>query len=157
MNDKFLIRKPMGKFPQQLPIVLLVATTLAIPSTADFHSAQAQTCVAATSCRNQSIKFVPGQRITVEVANLTNSIIQLQQVDVTDPLPVSPGQVLSFVRGGNTNPNFSVVFWDAQGLPLNVNIRKPETRVLRIEILPSGRAPGARAVYLQDDGRVEVM
>ncbi|MEQ8752942.1 MAG: hypothetical protein RID09_05400 [Coleofasciculus sp. G1-WW12-02] len=157
MNDKFLIRKPMGKFPQQLPIVLLLATTLAIPSTADFHPAQAQTCLAATSCRNQSVKFVPGQRITVEVANLTNSIIQLQQVDVTDPLSVSPGQVLSFVRGGNTNPNFSAVFWDAQGLPLNVNIRKPEARVLRIEILPSGRAPGARAVYLQDDGRVEVM
>jgi len=147
----------MNQLSQQLPLVLLVATTLAIPSTADIHPAQAQTCVAASSCRQESVKFVPGQRITVEVANLTSSVIKLQQVDVTDPLPVSPGQVLSFVRGGNTNPNFSAVLWDTQGLPLNVNIRKPEARVLRIEVLPSGRSPGVRAVYLQDDGRVEVM
>ncbi|MEQ8462122.1 hypothetical protein [Coleofasciculus sp. E1-EBD-02] len=146
----------MNPLSQQLPIVLLVATTLVIPSTADIHPAQAETC-AANSCRQESVKFVPGQRITVEVANLTSSVIKLQQVDVTDPLPVSPGQVLSFVRGGNTNPNFSAVLWDTQGLPLNVNIRKPEARVLRIEVLPSGRSPGVRAVYLQDDGRVEVM
>lgn len=142
---------------KQFPLVLLATTTLAISSTADVDPAQAETCVAASSCREQSVKFVPGQRITVEVANLTSSVIKLQQVDVTDPLPVSPGQVLSFVRGGNTNPNFSAVLWDTQGLPLNVNIRQPEARVLRIEVLPSGRAPGVRAVYLQDDGRVEVM
>ncbi|WP_157453078.1 hypothetical protein [Coleofasciculus chthonoplastes] len=146
-----------GQIMKQFPLVLLATTTLAISSTADIHPAQAETCVAASSCREQSVKFVPGQRITVEVANLTSSVIKLQQVDVTDPLPVSPGQVLSFVRGGNTNPNFSAVLWDTQGLPLNVNIRKPEARVLRIEVLPSGRSPGVRAVYLQDDGRVEVM
>lgn len=147
----------MHQLTQTFPIVFFVATTLAILSTSSLSPAQADTCVAASSCRQQSIQFVPGQRITVEVANLTSSIIQFQQVDITDPQPMSPGQILSFIRGGNTNPNFSAVFWDTQGLPLNVTVRKPEPRLLRIELLPSGGSPGARGVYLKDDGRVEIM
>ena len=53
-----------------LPAVL-VATTLFIGSTERYHPATAGTCVAATSCGRQPIQFVPGQRITVELVNLT--------------------------------------------------------------------------------------
>ncbi len=134
----------------------LVVAFVVISSDGHYHSASAGTCVAATSCGRRPIQFVPGQRITVEVVNLTESVVQLQQLYTTDPLPISPGQVLSFVRGGRTQPNFSVVFWDAIGLPLKVNILKPEARTLRIEVRPGERPPGDRSVYLKDDGRVQV-
>jgi hypothetical protein len=135
---------------------ILVATSLLIGITEQYHPAKAGTCVAATSCGRRPIQFVPGQRITVEVVNLTESVVQLQKVSGTDPLPISPGQVLSFVRTAKTEPNFSVVFWDAIGLPLKVNILKPEARTLRIEVRPGGSPPGDRSVYLKDDGRVAV-
>lgn len=135
---------------------LFLATTLCFGITERYLWASAGTCVAATSCGRQPVQFIPGQRITVEVANLTESVIQLQQLYRTDPLPISPGQVLSFVRGGSTEPNFSVVLWDATGLPLKVNILKPEARILRVEVRPGGRPPGDRTIYLKDDGRVAV-
>jgi hypothetical protein len=135
---------------------LLLASTLFFGITQRYHLALAGTCVAATSCGRQPVQFIPGQRITVEIANLTESVVQLQQLYGTDPLPISPGQLLSFVGGGRTNPNFSVVLWDATGLPLKVNILKLEARTLRIEVRPGGRPPGDRTVYLKDDGRVAV-
>ncbi len=138
-----------------LPAVL-VATALLLSITEYDYPATAGTCVAATSCGRQSIQFIPGQRITVEVANLTESVVQLQQVSSTDPLPISPGQVYSFVRGGRTDPNFSVVLWDAIGLPIKVELLKPQARTLRIEVHPGGRPPGDRSIYLRDDGRVAV-
>jgi hypothetical protein len=138
-----------------IPIALLATFFLL---TVDGHKkVTAGSCVAASSCGAQPIKFIPGQRITVEVVNLTQSLVQIQQLYGTDSLAVIPGQVQSFVRGGNTNPNFSVTFWDIQGLPLKVNILKTDSRTLRIEIRPGARIPGDRAVYLKDDGRVDVM
>jgi hypothetical protein len=138
-----------------LPTVL-VATALFMGLVERDRPVTAGTCVAATSCGRQPIKFIPGQRITVEVINLTESVVQLQKVYGTDPVAISPGQVLSFVRGGRTEPNFSVVFWDALGLPLKVDVLKPEARKLRLEVRPGGRPPGDRSIYLKDDGRVAV-
>lgn len=118
--------------------------------------ATAGTCVAGSSCGQQPIKFIPGQRITVEVVNLTQRVVQLQKIAGTNPVIIRPGQVHSFGRGGRTEPNFSVVVWDAIGVPLKVNILKPEARTLRIEVRPGGRPPGDRSIYLKDDGRVAV-
>lgn len=122
-----------------LPTVLAV-TALFVSISPEFPVI-ARSCVAATSCGPQPIQFVPGQRITVEVANLTASVVRLQQVSSTDPVSISPGQVRSFVRGGTTEPNFSLVMWDAIGLPLRVNLAKPAARKLRIELRPGGRPP----------------
>jgi hypothetical protein len=143
---------------------IFAATALFVSISPEFPVI-ARSCVAATSCGRQPIQFVPGQRITVEVANFTRSVVRLQQVSSTDPISISPGQVRSFKRGGTTEPNFSLVMWDALGLPLKVNLLKPEARKLRIEIRPGGRPPGDsealppkadRTVYLKDDGRVTV-
>ncbi|HBB31148.1 MAG TPA: hypothetical protein DDZ80_31100 [Cyanobacteria bacterium UBA8803] len=148
----------MSQLSTKLPTVLLAATTLLLLLGVKHpHPVLAETCVAGSSCRQQPIKFVPGQRITVEVVNLTSGLVQLQQLYATDPLPVTPGQVVSFVRGGTTDSNFSVVLWDIQGLPLKVNILKTDARTLRIEVRPGGRPPGDRSVYLKDDGRVEIL
>ena len=135
---------------------ILVTTSLLISFTQLCPIATARTCVAATSCGHQPIKFIPGQRITVEVANLTGRVVKLQKISGAQPVTISPGQVLSFVRGGRTEPNFSLVFWDALGESLKVNILKPEARTLRIEVRLGGRPPGDRSVYLKDDGHVLV-
>lgn len=147
---------PVFAMYKLLPVVL-VATTLWIGIAEHYHRANADTCVAASSCGLPPIKFIPGQRITVEVVNLTESVVQLQKIAGTDPVAISPGQVLSFVRGGRTEPNLSVVFWDVIGLPVKVNLLKPEARTLRIELRSGGRPPGDRSVYLKDDGRVAVL
>jgi hypothetical protein len=138
-----------------LPTALIVAL-LVFSADGQYQPVQAGTCVAGSSCGPQPLRFVPGQRITVEVVNLTESVVKLQQVAGTDPIPISPGQVRSFVRGGRTQPNFSMVFWDAIGLPLKVNLLKLNARTLRIEVLPGGRPPGDRTVYLKDDGSVGI-
>ena len=135
---------------------VLVVTSLFIGVTPSDRIAKAGTCVAASSCGRQPIQFTPGQRITVEVINQTKNVVQLQKITGTEPVALRPGQVMSFVRGGRTDPNFSVVLWDAKGVPLKVNLLKPEARKLRIEVRPGGRPPGDRTVYLQDDGRVAV-
>ena len=145
----------MSRMYKLLP-VLLVTTTLFIGMTERYPIATAGTCVAGSSCGQQPIKFIPGQRITVEVVNLTQRVVQLQKIAGTNPVIIRPGQVLSFGRGGRTEPNFSVVVWDAIGVPLKVNILKPEARTLRIEVRPGGRPPGDRSIYLKDDGRVAV-
>lgn len=138
-----------------LPAALL-ASALLLNQTASTQLAQARTCAGA-NCGPQPVQFVPGQRITVEVANLTDSILELQQVEGTNRVAISPGQVLSLIRGGTTEkPNFSLVLWDVQGLSLRVKVLKPEARVLRVEVRPGGRPPGDRTVYLRDDGRVAV-
>lgn len=140
-----------------LPTVL-VATTLVLSPVGSPHPAMADTCVAGSSCRQPPLQFVPGQRITIEIANLTQGMVQLQYVSGTDPVPISPGQVLTFARAGSTiDPNVSLVFWDEIGLPLRVNLLKPEARTLRIEVRPGWRPPGDRSIYLQDDGRVRIL
>lgn len=135
---------------------IFAATALFVSIISPEFPVIARSCVAATSCGRQPIQFVPGQRITVEVANFTKSVVRLQRVSNTDPISLSPGQVRSFQRGGTTEPNFSLVMWDALGLPLKVDLIKPEARKLRIEVRSGGRPPGDRTVYLKDDGRVTV-
>ncbi|HEY9833497.1 MAG TPA: hypothetical protein V6D26_23300 [Stenomitos sp.] len=145
----------MSKIYKLVPVIF-ATTTLFMGLMEQFPIATAGTCVAGSSCGQQPIKFIPGQRITVEVVNLTQRMVQLQKIAGTNPVIIRPGQVLSFGRGGKTEPNFSVVVWDATGVPLKVNILKPEARTLRIEVRPGGRPPGDRSIYLKDDGQVAV-
>lgn len=134
----------------------LIFSFLIFSVPAQYQPVKAGTCVAGSSCGPQPLRFVPGQRITVEVVNLTGSMVKLQQVAGTNSVPISPGQVYSFVRGGSTDPNFSLVLWNAMGLPLKVNLLKPGARTLRIEVRRGGRSPGDRTVYLKDDGSVGI-
>ncbi|MEW5856061.1 MAG: hypothetical protein AB1861_01545 [Cyanobacteriota bacterium] len=140
----------MSKF---LPVVL-VATAFTVGAAARLQPALAGTCAA--KCPPAPLQFVPGQRITYEVVNLTSSLVQMQKVVGTDPIPLNPGQVVSFARGGSTDPNLSLLMWDATGLPLGMRLSKPNPRTLRIEVRPGGRPPGDRTIYLRDDGRVAV-
>lgn len=119
-----------------LPAVL-VAAALVVTAAEHPSTTLAGTC--ASKCGPPPIQFTPGKPITVVVANLTSSLIQLQKVYGTDPIPVSPGQELQLAQKDGTEPNISVIFWDATGLPLKSRLSKPNATTLRVELRPGGR------------------
>lgn len=117
-------------------------------------AALAQTC--ASSCGARPIQFTPGQPVQLEMVNRTNSLVQVEQVVNTDPVPLLPGQELQLDSRFGTAPNTSVIFWDATALPVRAVLSQPSSQTLRIEIHPGGRPPGDRSVYIQNDGRVTI-
>ncbi|MDY6781195.1 MAG: hypothetical protein SW833_01340 [Cyanobacteriota bacterium] len=116
----------------------------------------AGTCVANSSCGSPPIQFVPGRPISVEVVNSTYIPITVQHLGMANPLTIASRQTVSVLRGTTVNPNFSLIFWTSEGGSLAANVSQPSERVLRIEIRAS-RSSGNNAVYIRDDGRVEVL
>lgn len=135
------------------PIILATATLTLLPMES-MQSAIARVCVNERNC--SPIKFIPGQTISVEVVNLTRSVVEMQQVNATEPIVLSPGQELLLRGRGGTEPNFSGVFWEVNGVPLRLQLRQPNPRLLRIEMRYGSYPPGDSAVYIQDDGYVNV-
>ena len=118
------------------------------------QSALAGTC--ASKCGPKALQFRPGDRVAVEIINLTSNLIQFQKVYGTDPVPLSPGQSLRVQQGDGTAPNISVMFWDANGLPLKAVLSKPSATLLRIQLRPNYKPPGDSSVYIRNDGRVQI-
>jgi hypothetical protein len=133
---------------------VLVATTVLMGQVYAPGSALAGTC--ASKCPPKPLQFIPGQSITVEVVNQTASLVEFQKVYGTNSVPMRPGQSLRFERGGGTDPNISVFFWDVTALPLAARLSQPDPQTLRIELRPGGRPPGDRSVYVLNDGRVAI-
>ena len=113
----------------------------------------AGTC--ASKCGPKALQFRPGDRVAVEIINLTSNLIQFQKVYGTDPVSLSPGQSLRVRQGDGTAPNISVMFWDANGLPLKAVLSKPSETLLRIQLRPGYEPPGDSSVYIRNDGRVQ--
>ena len=132
-------------------LALLVPAAVTLSTT----TAQAGTC--ASSCGPKPVRFIPGEQVQVELVNRTAGLILLEEVQGSDPIPVSPTRSFRLTRRGGTINNSSVVFWDAQGFPLEVKISQPQKDLLRIEVNPGYRVPGDRAIYLQDDGSVQIL
>lgn len=114
----------------------------------------AQHCTA--NCGSRQIQFTPGERVRVVVVNRTSSLVQVEQIDGTYPIALLPSQGVEVDPNFGTNPNASLVFWDETELPIRAILFRPETNLLRIEILPGGRPPGDRSVYIENDGKVRV-
>jgi hypothetical protein len=92
----------------------------------------------------------------VELVNYTANLIEVQEAQGSDAIPLHPGRVIRLERWGTTIVNSSLVFWDTLGLALEAQISKPSDQLLRVEIHPGYHPPGDRSVYLRDDGQVEV-
>jgi hypothetical protein len=80
----------------------------------------------------------------------------MEQLVGTSPIALLPNQEIEVNPNFGTRPNASLVFWDETSLPLRVLLSRPETNMLRVQILPGGRPPGDRAVYVEDDGKVRI-
>ena len=125
-----------------------LAAALLVPA-----STLAQTC--ASNCGARPIQFVPGQPVQLEMVNRTPRLLQVEQINRTDPIALLPGQALQLDRNFGTEPNTSVAFWDITTLSVRAVVSQPQPQTLRIEIYP-GQSPGDRSVYIQNDGRVTV-
>ncbi len=115
----------------------------------------AGTC--ASKCGPRPIQFSPGQRLRIEVVNRTPRQLHLQKPFTTAPISVQAGQELQLEQGDGTEPNISLLFWDETGLPLKATVSKPNFATLRVELRPTWYSPGDRAIYILDDGRVNVL
>ncbi|MEB3179099.1 MAG: hypothetical protein VKL59_08745 [Nostocaceae cyanobacterium] len=140
--------------PKLLPTTL-IATSLLLGLAQYPSNTWAGTCTQ-PNCPPRSLQFTPGQRVRLLVVNTTSSLVQLQKVYGTDPIPLRPGQELVLNQGDGTQPNISLIFWDATGLPLQTNLSKPDDTTLRIELRPGGRPPGDRSIYILNDGHIKV-
>lgn len=114
----------------------------------------AGTC--ASKCPPPPLEFIPGQLVNIQVVNRTASLVLLEKVAGTSAIPIRPGQEVRFPRWTGTEPNMSVVFWDATSLLLEARVSKPDADTLRIELRSRGTPPGDRSVYILNDGRVAV-
>ncbi|MCU0523901.1 MAG: hypothetical protein MUF72_03650 [Elainella sp. Prado103] len=107
-------------------------------------------------CLSRQIQFTPGDKVRVWVVNRTSSLVQIEQIYGTNPIALLPNQTVEVDPNFGTRPNASLVFWDETTLPLRAILFRPEANLLRIEILPGGRPPGDRSVYIEDDGKVRI-
>lgn len=145
---KFLPRHPLTFKKLTIAAFLLLGLGALTPM------ALAQRCI--TNCSSRQIQFTPGERIRVLVVNRTSSLVQVEQVYGTDPIALLPSQEVEVDPNFGTRPNASLVFWDETSLPIRAVLFRPETNTLRVEILPGGRPPGDRSVYIEDDGKVRI-
>ncbi len=133
----------------------VIVTVLILAATQKPNVTLAGTC--ASQCGPKPIQFTPGQYIRVEVLNSTCSLVKLEKLYGTDPIPLQPGQKLQLDQGDGVVPNVSLVFWDEMGSPLRAIVSKPNFGTLRVELRPNWHSPGDRSLYLREDGRVNVL
>ncbi|MBD2495910.1 hypothetical protein [Nostoc sp. FACHB-280] len=139
----------------KLVSALLITATLLLTASHDSKISLAGTC--ASNCGKAPLQFTPGQRVRVQVVNRTPRVLKLQKPSITDPISLSPGQILYLDQLEGTEPNTSLIFWDETGRSIEANLSRPSLATLRVELRPTWRVPGDRSVYIQDDGRINVL
>jgi hypothetical protein len=138
------------------PRFLLVLLVLGLPTLASAQTTEPGTC--ATQCGQTYLRFRPGQRIKVQVTNRTYKTLQVENALGGQPLNIRPRSTVQFYRGGGTDPNFSVVFWEETETPLRAVPTQLGKDTLKIDLnFAPRRSQGDRSVYLDNDGQVIVL
>jgi hypothetical protein len=127
---------------------LTIGVATVVPATAT-----ANTC--ASRCPAKPLQFTPGQRIEVLVRNRTQSNLEMENAGGDRPIKLLPGQQIKFYRGGSTDPNLSVVFWEVTATPLKATLSKPKKDLLQIDLTFAPNSPGDQAIYIRNDGRID--
>lgn len=104
-------------------------------------------------CGSNDIQFLPGQPLTLEIINHTQSQVNLERVLDFNPYSMRPNQTIFLETTVGGQNDLSVVFWEKDYKPVDVRLHRPDTDTLQIEFLPSG-SYGDRAVHVVNDGRV---
>jgi hypothetical protein len=135
---------------------LSTAVLLLLPGVAVAETYEPGTC--ATQCSKPYLRFRPGQRIKVQVTNRTYKVLQVENALGGQPLNIQPRSTVQFYRGGGTDPNFSVVFWEQTETPLRAIPSQMGKDTLKIDLnFAPRRSQGDRSVYLDNDGQVTVL
>jgi hypothetical protein len=139
-----------------LPRFLTALLVLGLPTVALAQTTEPGTC--ATQCSKPYLRFRPGQRIKVQVTNRTYKVLQVENALGGQPLNIQPRSTVQFYRGGGTDPNFSVVFWEQTETPLRAIPTQLGKDTLKIDLnFAPRRGQGDRSIYLDNDGQVIVL
>ena len=117
--------------------------------------ALAQSCV--ENCRSGQIRFTPGDRITVEVVNLSIVTVAVEQVPLRGPITLPPTIGTVFGFGWGTKPNLSMVIWALEDQPIRYQLSRVDDTTLRVEVVTAPSEPSDRSIFIQNDGTVIVM
>jgi hypothetical protein len=145
----------MRHMPDRFLQPLMLATTIAFTLLGtNLSPAGANTC--SSQCAAvKPVAFVPGERITVVVINRTKTALELENAGGDRPIRLQPGQKIQFYRGGSTDPNLSVVFWESTETPLKAALSQPKKNMLQIDLTFAATRPGDRSIYIRNDGRID--
>lgn len=138
---------------KQFSGIIALTTLLGLANSASI----AGTCVAATSCPPRPVQFQPGQRLTVEIVNFTPGVLEIQRIPYTQPLTILSGETQVFDNVRVTQNNFSTLLRDLRGYPIEILINQPSPDVLRVRVRPTEGMSGDRALYIYNDGSVDVL
>ncbi len=108
------------------------------------------------NCPAKGIQFKPGQRLTVRIVNRTKRYISIEKVAGTKPILLSGLNALEFAKGGEQDPNPSIVLWEKNETPLRLHLSQPKPDLLLVEIRFAAKKPGDQSIYLRNDGRIDV-
>jgi hypothetical protein len=145
----------MRHMPDRFLQPLMLATTIAFTLLgANLSPALAKTCSSQCAAA-KLVAFVPGERITVVVINRTKTALELENAGGDRPIRLQPGQKIQFYRGGSTDPNLSVVFWESTETPLKAALSQPKKNMLQIDLTFAATRPGDRSIYIRNDGRID--
>ncbi len=148
------IRPPKFSPTLMLGLSLLGAIgTLGLTDQLMRHPAIAASC--ASRCTVKPLQFAPGQRIQVQVWNRTGSTIELENAGGDRLIRLTPGQKIKFYRGGSTDPNLSLVFWETTETPLKAALSKPKPNLLEVDLTFAATRPGDRSIYIRNDGQID--
>lgn len=114
----------------------------------------AQNCV--ENCRSGQIQFTPGDRLSVEVVNLSNVTVAAEQVPLLGPLTLSPGASATLGFGWGTTPNLSMFIWALEDQPIRYQLGRLDDTTLLVEVVTAPSEPSDRSIFVKNDGRVMV-
>ena len=116
--------------------------------------ALAQNCV--ENCRSGQIQFTPGDRISVEVVNLSRVTVAAEQVPLIGPLTLPPGTSTTLGFGWGTTPNLSMFIWALEDQPIRYQLGRLDDTTLLVEVITAPSEPSDRSIFIKNDGRVVV-
>ena len=134
---------------------LMVRTALFSLLALPLFSAAAQATPCTYQCESGQIRFEPGQPLTIEFVNKTNSLINLERVLNIKLHWLRPQTDFAIQTRVGVDPDMSMVFWDDDNKAIDAVLHRPDAKTLQVEFLPSG-SDGDRAVHVSNDGRVLV-
>jgi hypothetical protein len=147
-------RSPQFSSTLPLSLALLgVISPIGLGERLMVNPAVAASC--ASRCTTKPLQFAPGQRIQVQVWNRTGSTIELENAGGDREIRLMPGQKIKFYRGGSTDPNLSVVFWETTETPLKATLSKPKPDLLEVDLTFAATRPGDRSIYIRNDGQID--
>jgi hypothetical protein len=113
----------------------------------------AQNCI--ENCRSGQIRFTPGDRISVEVVNLSIATVAVEQVPLRGPLTLVPGTSTQLGFGWGTKPNLSMFIWSLQeDQPIRYRLSRLGDTTLGVEVVSAPSEPSDRSIFIQNDGSV---